>query len=98
MLIRAGDQGPRRNSLHQSCYAGVRYVLDMSLISDNFQNLPAAYPPCRCKEGKMKERKQTLNERRVVGVTCASTRQEILSSQEFPILILDESSQEILFF
>ncbi len=47
----------------------------------------------RCKEGKMKERKHALNEKRIVGVTCASTRQDILSSQEFPILILDESSQ-----
>jgi hypothetical protein len=41
----------------------------------------------------MKERKHALNEKRIVGVTCASTRQDILSKQDFPILILDESSQ-----
>jgi superfamily I DNA and/or RNA helicase len=74
--------------MYQSCYARVR--IDSILeIGKRAQRLCIT----RCKEGKMKERKHALNEKRMVGVTCASTRQDILSSQEFPILILDESSQ-----
>ncbi len=44
----------------------------------------------------MKERKHALNEKKLVGVTCASTKQDILANQEFPIVILDESSQVLL--
>ena len=43
-----------------------------------------------CRAGKMQEKKRALGETQVVGVTCASTRQETLAGQKFGILILDE--------
>ena len=48
-----------------------------------------------CKAGKMREKKKALKTTQVVGVTCASTRQETLAGQKFGILILDECSQFI---
>ena len=48
-----------------------------------------------CKAGKMREKKKALGVTQVVGVTCASTRQETLQGQKFGFLILDECSQFI---
>ena len=48
-----------------------------------------------CRAGKMREMKRALNHIRVVGVTCASTRNETLQGQKFGFLILDECSQFI---
>ena len=48
-----------------------------------------------CRAGKMREKKKALGHTRVVGVTCASTRQETLQGQSFGFLILDECSQFI---
>ena len=48
-----------------------------------------------CRAGKMREKKKALGVTRVVGVTCASTRQETLQGQKFGFLILDECSQFI---
>ena len=48
-----------------------------------------------CKAGKMREKKRALATTQVVGVTCASTRQETLQGQKFGFLILDECSQFI---
>ena len=75
-----------RIEVHSVCYSRVS-------ASDPATQLHAYKTPNRCKEGKMKERKHALNEKKLVGVTCASTKQEILANQEFPIVILDESSQ-----
>ncbi len=48
-----------------------------------------------CKAGRMREKKKQLGSRRVVGVTCASTRQDVLSNQKFAFAILDECSQSV---
>jgi len=43
--------------------------------------------------GVHENRKQSIKDARVVGVTCAATGFEVLKNQKFSILILDESSQ-----
>nr|CAG4715593.1 unnamed protein product [Naegleria fowleri] len=43
--------------------------------------------------GAHENRKQSVKDARVVGVTCAATGFEVLKGQKFSILILDESSQ-----
>ncbi|KAG2387469.1 hypothetical protein C9374_001801 [Naegleria lovaniensis] len=43
--------------------------------------------------GAHENRKQSVRDARVVGVTCAATGFEVLKGQKFSILILDESSQ-----
>lgn len=45
------------------------------------------------KSGVYENRKQSIKDARVVGVTCAATGFEVLKNQKFSILILDESSQ-----
>jgi hypothetical protein len=45
------------------------------------------------KSGVADQRKDTIKDVRVVGVTCAATAFQVLQGNRFPILILDESSQ-----
>jgi len=46
-----------------------------------------------CKAGKMREKKRALATTQVVGVTCASTRQETLQGQKFCFLVRSSSRQ-----
>jgi hypothetical protein len=77
--------------IDQESLVDLNAMLAKTRDSKELAQIRAAIADCRA--GKMRILKQTLNHTQVVGVTCASTRNDVLKGQKFGFCILDECSQ-----
>ncbi|KAL9644593.1 hypothetical protein ABK040_015332 [Willaertia magna] len=66
-------------------------IKDEDISNEEQQSIKQAIKELQ--SGAYENRKQSVKDARVVGVTCAATAFEVLKNNKFSILILDESSQ-----